>query len=232
MRCSRGRATLPITRGCVRREGTSEAAPEAVRQAVGGGCLSGWGRLLSATNANRGWRLASWRQWLIVPSAVNPNHFGMHDSTLRWGLLQASLRFTHFRFRTSVLPVALVLLFCTSQSLTMALSAAITTSSTPAKRCGTSNETWPTRSRQWYAPPQPAAVRRPIKAHQPSVRVSASCRAGRQRGCDTAGPATRACALRRMAPTRSSETGTVWGLGWHTLRRGREGWAPVVVDAT
>ena len=37
--------------GCVRREGTSEAAPKAVRQAVGGGCRSGWGRLLSVTNA-------------------------------------------------------------------------------------------------------------------------------------------------------------------------------------
>ena len=33
--------------GCIRREGTSEA----VRQAVGGGCESGWGRLLSVTNA-------------------------------------------------------------------------------------------------------------------------------------------------------------------------------------
>ena len=32
-------------------EGSSEAAPEAVRQAVGGGCQSGWGRLLSVTNA-------------------------------------------------------------------------------------------------------------------------------------------------------------------------------------
>ena len=29
--------------GCSRRQGTSEAAPEAVRQAVGGGCQSGWG---------------------------------------------------------------------------------------------------------------------------------------------------------------------------------------------
>ena len=36
--------------GCIRREGTSEAAPEALRQAVGGGCQSGWGRLLSVTN--------------------------------------------------------------------------------------------------------------------------------------------------------------------------------------
>ena len=33
--------------GCIRREGTAEA----VRQAVGGGCRSGWGRLLSVTNA-------------------------------------------------------------------------------------------------------------------------------------------------------------------------------------
>ena len=37
--------------GMHRREGTSEAASEAVRQAVGGGCQSGWGRLLSVTNA-------------------------------------------------------------------------------------------------------------------------------------------------------------------------------------
>ena len=29
--------------GCIRREGTSEAAPEAVRPAVAGGCQSGWG---------------------------------------------------------------------------------------------------------------------------------------------------------------------------------------------
>ena len=37
--------------GCIRREETSEAAQGAVRQAVGGGCQSGWGRLLSVTNA-------------------------------------------------------------------------------------------------------------------------------------------------------------------------------------
>ena len=36
---------FPI-QGCIRREGTSEAAPEAVRQAVRGGCRSGWGRSL------------------------------------------------------------------------------------------------------------------------------------------------------------------------------------------
>ena len=33
--------------GCISRERTSEAAPEGVRQAVGGHCRSGWGRLLS-----------------------------------------------------------------------------------------------------------------------------------------------------------------------------------------
>ena len=38
-------------RGCIRSEGASEAVPEAVRQAVGGGCRSGWGHLLSVTNA-------------------------------------------------------------------------------------------------------------------------------------------------------------------------------------
>ena len=45
-----------------RREGTSEAAPEAVRQAVGGGCQSGWGRLLSVTNAIEAgtWRQGQW----------------------------------------------------------------------------------------------------------------------------------------------------------------------------
>ena len=32
--------------GCIGREGTAEAAPEAVRWAVEGGCQSGWGRLL------------------------------------------------------------------------------------------------------------------------------------------------------------------------------------------
>ena len=38
---------------------TSEAAPGAVRQAVGGGCRSGWGRLLSVTNAVE---VGAWRQ--------------------------------------------------------------------------------------------------------------------------------------------------------------------------
>ena len=37
----------------MRREGTSEAASEAGRRAVGGGCQSGWERLLSVTNASK-----------------------------------------------------------------------------------------------------------------------------------------------------------------------------------
>ena len=38
--------------GCIRREGTSERLQKRlVRQAVGGGCQSGWGRLLSDTKA-------------------------------------------------------------------------------------------------------------------------------------------------------------------------------------
>ena len=45
--------------GCIRREGASEAAPAAVTQAVGGGCQSGWGRLLSVTNAVEA---GTWRQ--------------------------------------------------------------------------------------------------------------------------------------------------------------------------
>ena len=36
-----------------------EAAPEALRQAVGGWCQSGWGRLLSVTNAVEA---GTWRQ--------------------------------------------------------------------------------------------------------------------------------------------------------------------------
>ena len=45
--------------GCKSREGTSEAAPEAVGQAVGGGSPSGCGQLLSVTSAiERG----TWRQ--------------------------------------------------------------------------------------------------------------------------------------------------------------------------
>ena len=51
--------------GCIRREGTSEAAPEAVRQAVGEGFQSGWGRLLSVTNAIEA---GTWRQGSRVPS--------------------------------------------------------------------------------------------------------------------------------------------------------------------
>ena len=42
--------SLPPRQGCVRWERTSEAAPGAVWQAVGGGCRSGWGRLLLVTN--------------------------------------------------------------------------------------------------------------------------------------------------------------------------------------
>ena len=40
-------------------ERASEAAPEAVRQAVGEGCQSGWGRLLSVTNSIQA---GAWRQ--------------------------------------------------------------------------------------------------------------------------------------------------------------------------
>ena len=48
--------------GCVRRDGTSEAAPEAVGQAVGGGCQSGWRRLLLVTNAGRLWTACGQRR--------------------------------------------------------------------------------------------------------------------------------------------------------------------------
>ena len=52
--------------GCIRRKGASEAAPEAVRQAVGGGYQSGWGRLLSVTNAIEAGAWRQGRQWLGV----------------------------------------------------------------------------------------------------------------------------------------------------------------------
>ena len=49
----------PPPQGCLRRERSSEAAPEAVRQVVGGGCQSGLGRLLLVTNAIEA---GTWRQ--------------------------------------------------------------------------------------------------------------------------------------------------------------------------
>ena len=42
---------MPCIQGCIRREGILDAVPEAVGQAVGGGCQSGWRRLLSVANA-------------------------------------------------------------------------------------------------------------------------------------------------------------------------------------
>ena len=44
-------AHMSPSQGSIRREGTSEAAPELIRQAVGEGAQGGWGRLLSVTNA-------------------------------------------------------------------------------------------------------------------------------------------------------------------------------------
>ena len=58
--------------GCIRREGTSEAAPEAVRQAVGGGCQSGWGRLLSVTNVEAGTCRPPWRGGGGPPLPMHP----------------------------------------------------------------------------------------------------------------------------------------------------------------
>ena len=56
----------PLGLCCIRREGTSEAVPEAVRQAVGGGCPSGWGQLLSVTNAVEAGTRRSGRRWLGI----------------------------------------------------------------------------------------------------------------------------------------------------------------------
>ena len=60
--------------GCMRREGTSEAAPEAVRQAVGGGCRSGWGRLLSVENATEA---GTWRRGCCVGVGYAPRIAGL-----------------------------------------------------------------------------------------------------------------------------------------------------------
>ena len=51
-----GHPPSPPPQGCIRGEGATEAAPEAVRQAVGGGCRIGWWRLLSVNNAMAGTR--------------------------------------------------------------------------------------------------------------------------------------------------------------------------------
>ena len=62
---SPGRHSPPALRhegdeeGHIRRDGVSKAVPEAVGHAVGGGCQSGWGRLLSVTNAIEA---GTWRQ--------------------------------------------------------------------------------------------------------------------------------------------------------------------------
>ena len=42
-RRQRLRVRRDMVGGCVRREGASDATPGTVRQAVGGGCQSGWG---------------------------------------------------------------------------------------------------------------------------------------------------------------------------------------------
>ena len=54
----------PGPRDAIGREGVPEAAPEAVGQAVGGGCRSGWGQLLSVTNAVEA---GTWREgWGVL----------------------------------------------------------------------------------------------------------------------------------------------------------------------
>ena len=59
------RAGKGVGQGYIRREGTSEAAPEAVGPAVAEGCRSGWGRLLSVTNAIEAgtWHGIGWAPW-------------------------------------------------------------------------------------------------------------------------------------------------------------------------
>ena len=78
-----------------RREGASEAAPEAVRQAVGGGCQSGWGRLhmpLRPALAVRG-TVAEYRLDALegVPHPL-PMHSWLTTRWLRWGSMRVWLR--------------------------------------------------------------------------------------------------------------------------------------------
>ena len=56
-----GGTARSVAQGCIRRERASEAAPEAVRQAVGGGCRSGWGRLLSVLSVTNAVEAGTWR---------------------------------------------------------------------------------------------------------------------------------------------------------------------------
>ena len=54
-----GVCVVQVPRDALEPNAASEAAPEAVRQAVGGGCQSGWGRVFSVTNAIEA---GTWRQ--------------------------------------------------------------------------------------------------------------------------------------------------------------------------
>ena len=66
-RARRGGVHVPGP-GCNRREGASEA----VGWAVGGGCQSGWGRLLSVTNASEP---GTWRRTAPPPIASLPTAY-------------------------------------------------------------------------------------------------------------------------------------------------------------
>ena len=88
--------------GCIGREAASDGAPKAVRQAVGGGCQSGWGRLLSVTNAvpadtcrqdNCSWAmcLEPCRGVTPPPLHCSPGGLGVVGMT-RWCVLVGSRR--------------------------------------------------------------------------------------------------------------------------------------------
>ena len=80
--------------GCIRREGTAEAASEAVRQADGGGYQSGWRRLLSVTIER--WHLPSGRQWLVMGWAPGGDwgggtgHLGLTHTETQRGRLRTA----------------------------------------------------------------------------------------------------------------------------------------------
>ena len=52
--------------GCIGKAGALEEVPDALRQAVGGGCQSGWAPVTGGYKCHRSWHLASGGQWMGI----------------------------------------------------------------------------------------------------------------------------------------------------------------------
>ena len=93
--------------------GLSDAASEAVRQALGGGCRSGWGRLLSVTNAIEVGTLAGHMLGTLEGGRGSPPPIPMHprgtplnrqsDNELTWTPPPPALRSHHYLVKPSIL---------------------------------------------------------------------------------------------------------------------------------